>query len=240
MLEAAFWGLVGASSLVIGAVVALVTRPNHRFIGLMMAFGAGMLITSVSYGLIGDAIADNDAGSISLAMLFGAVVYYGIDRIIEGRGGDRPGIAASGEEIGSGPAIVIGAVLDGIPESFVLGLTVVSGEVDLALMAAIFVSNFPESLSSSASLAEAGWPRRNVIGMWTLIVLVSGLAALAGYAYFEGSARSGGHVQAFAAGAILAMLAEAMMPDGFKFGGRLAGVVTVLGFIAGIGLNSLQ
>ena len=173
-------------------------------------------------------------------MLLGAVVYYAIDRIIEDRGGDRPGIAASGEEIGNGPAIVIGAVLDGIPESFVLGLTVVSGEVDLALMAAIFVSNFPEGLASSASLAEAGWARRTVIGMWVLIALVSGSRG-AGRIRLLRRKRARRRARAgLRGGAILAMLAEAMMPDGFKFGGRLAGVVTVLGFIAGIGLNSLQ
>ena len=240
MLEAAIWGLIGASSLVLGAIVALTMHPGHRIIGLLMAFGAGMLITSVSYELVGDAIADGDAGSISVAMLIGALVYYAADRYIEGLGGDRPGLAASGEQIGGAPAIVVGAVLDGIPESFVLGLTVVSGSVNVALLAAVFVSNIPEALSSTAGLAEGSWSTRAILSMWTLIVVVSGLAAFAGYAYFtNNNNRTGKYVQAFAAGAILAMLTEAMMPDGFKFGGRLAGVFTVLGFIAGMGLNSV-
>jgi ZIP family zinc transporter len=137
---------------------------------------------------------------------------------------------------------VLGAVLDGIPESFVHGLTIVSGgEVSIAFMAAVFVSNFAESLAASASLADSGWTRQRVIGMWSLIAVVSALAAAAGFAYFEDrSALTGGRVQAFAAGAILAMLAETMIPEGFKFGGRFVGVLTVLGFIAGLGLNAFE
>jgi ZIP family zinc transporter len=242
VLEAAMWGFAGASSLLIGAIVALVTRPPHRVIGLVMAFGAGMLITSVSYELVGDAIAGDDAGIIALAMLAGALLFvvgnYAIDRL----GGDRPGIGASGEDVGSGPAIVLGTVLDGIPESFVLGLTIVTaGSVNVAFMVAVFVSNFPESLAASASLSDAGWQSRRIVAMWTMIALVSALAAAAGFAFFEMRGQlAGQRVQAFAAGAILAMLADAMMPEGFKFGGQLAGLATVLGFIAGIGLNSLD
>lgn len=242
MLEAGFWGLLGGSSLVAGAIVALATRPPHRVVGLIMGFGAGMLITSVSYELVGDAIAEGDAGAVSIAMLLGALVYVGGDMLIDRLGGDRPGIATPAEDVGSGPAIVLGAVLDGVPESFVLGLTVVSGgSVNVAFMAAVFISNLAESLSASASLADSGWARGRIVGMWVLIAVVSGVAAMAGYAFFEGRGElSGGRVQAFAAGAILAMLADAMMPEAFKWGGRFAGLATVLGFAAGIGLNSFD
>jgi ZIP family zinc transporter len=240
MFEAWFWGLFGASSLVLGALIALIAHPGHRVVGLVMAFGAGMLITSVAYELVGDAIAEGDAGAISLAMLAGALVYYAGDWYIDRLGGDRPRVATPGAEVGNGPAIVLGTVLDGIPESFVLGLTVVSGSVNIAFMVAVFVSNIPEALSASSSLHDAGWPGRRLIGMWSAIALVSSMAALAGYAFFQGHELAGQRVQAFAAGAILTMLADAMMPDGFKFGGKLAGVATVLGFIAGIGLNSFD
>jgi ZIP family zinc transporter len=242
MLEAGFWGLLGGSSLVVGALVALATRPRHLIVGLIMAFGAGMLITSVSYELVGEAIAGDDAGAVALAMLLGAMVYVGGDMMIDRLGGDRPRIGTSGDDVGNGPAIVLGAVLDGIPESFVLGLTVVSGGgVNVAFMLAVFISNFAESLSASASLSDGGWARGRIIGMWALIALVSGAAAMLGYAWFEDRGElSGSRVQAFAAGAILAMLADAMMPDGFKWGGRWAGLVTVLGFVAGIGLNSFD
>jgi ZIP family zinc transporter len=242
MFEAGFWGFIAGSSLVLGAALALVAHPGHRIVGLTMAFGAGMLITSIAYELVGDALAEGDAAGIAVAMLLGALVFVAGDIAIDRLGGDRPRMATPGEEVGSGPAIALGAVLDGIPESFVLGLTVLSqGSVNVAFMAAVFVSNIPEGLSASACLASSGWPRARILGMWTLIALVSGLAAFCGYAFFDNQgAFVAGRVQAFAAGAILAMLADAMMPDGFKFGGQFAGLVTVLGFVAGIGFNSFE
>jgi ZIP family zinc transporter len=242
MVEAGVWGFVAGSSLVLGAAIALAARPGHRVVGLTMAFGAGMLITSVSYELVGDAVAEGDTGGIAVAMLLGALVFVAGDMAIDRVGGDRPGIATPAEDVGSGPAIALGAVLDGIPESFVLGLTVLTqGSVNVAFLVAVFVSNIPEGLSASASLSDSGWSRARVLGMWMVIALVSGLAALCGYAFFDNrSALVGSRVQAFAAGAILAMLADAMMPDGFKFGGQFAGLATVLGFIAGIGLNTFE
>jgi ZIP family zinc transporter len=242
MFDAGFWGLLGGSSLVLGALIALFAHPGHRAVGIIMAFGAGMLITSVSFELVGDALDEGDVGATSIAMLLGALVYTGADMWIDRLGGDRPGIATPGDDVGNGPAIALGAVLDGIPESFVLGLTVLSnGSVNVAFMIAVFVSNIPEGLSASASLADGGWPRRRIVSMWTLIALVSALAAIGGYAFFDNvGALKGTLVQAFAAGAILAMLADAMMPDGFRFGGAFAGIATVLGFVAGIGLNSLD
>jgi ZIP family zinc transporter len=241
MAEAAFWGFIGAVSLIVGAWIAFAARPSHRVIGLIMAFGAGMLITSVSFELIGDALIEGDTGGVAIAMLLGAVVYYAADRYIASLGGDRPGINAA-EDVGNGPAIALGTLLDGIPESFVLGMTIVSGgSVSIAFLAAVCISNLSESISATASLTDAGWRRARVFGMWALIVAVSAIAAAAGYIFFEDrSSPTGGRVQAFAAGAILAMLAEAMMPEGFKFGGRFVGIVTVLGFIAGVGLNAFH
>ena len=241
MGEAAFWGCVSASSLVVGAGIALALRPPNHIVGLIMAFGAGMLISSVAYELVGEAIAEDDTGGVAVAMLIGAFVYYGADQFIEQLGGDRPGIDAAGD-VGNGPAIVLGTILDGIPESFVLGLTIVSGgSVSVAFMAAVFTSNLAESIAASASLDRAGWQRARIVGMWLAIVAISTIAAAAGYAFFEDrSGVTGARVQAFAAGAILAMLAEAMIPEGFRFGGRFVGVVTVLGFVAGVGLNAFE
>jgi ZIP family zinc transporter len=137
---------------------------------------------------------------------------------------------------------VLGTVLDGIPESFVLGLTVLTqGSVNMAFLTAVFVSNIPEALSASTSLHDGGWTGGRILGMWTLIAAVSAVAAMCGYVFLDGrSPVVGMRIQAFAAGAILAMLADAMMPDGFAFGGKFAGLATVLGFVTGIGLTSLE
>jgi ZIP family zinc transporter len=234
MLTAGFWGLVSGSSLVIGAVIALSFRPERRIVGLVMGFGAGALISAVAYELVGDAIAHDESVAISIAMLLGAGTFIAGDWLIDRAGGGEA-------EGGRGPAIVLGAVLDGIPESFVLGLSFVGGGgASVALVAAIFLSNLPEALGATSDLVDAGWRRARVVGMWVLIMVVSALASAAGYAFFDArSDLSGVLAQGFAAGAILAMLTDTMVPESFESGGRFAGLATVLGFILAVALGGL-
>ena len=130
-------------------------------------------------------------------------------------------------------------MLDGLPESFVLGLSFIEGAGgSIAFVAAVFLSNLPEALGATASLERSGWPSARILLMWGALVAVSTVAAAAGYAFFDArSALTGLHVQAFAAGAILAMLADTMIPEGFREGGRFAGIVLVLGFIFAVALS---
>jgi len=137
---------------------------------------------------------------------------------------------------------VLGIVLDGIPESVVLGLTVLeAGSVSAALLVAVFLSNLPEALAATAGLAESGWRRGRILGLWVLVMLVSALAALAGYGLFDtASPATIAFVLAFAGGAVLTMLADTMMPEAFEHGGKLVGVVTTLGFGLAFAISAID
>jgi ZIP family zinc transporter len=133
-------------------------------------------------------------------------------------------------------------VLDGIPESIVLGLTLLGGEgVSIAMLAAVFLSNLPEALAATVGLRSAGWPSARIVGLWVLVTAVSGVAALLGYAVLDGaSPRTIAFVLSFAAGAILTMLADTMMPEAFEHGGRYVGLATTAGFGLAFGLSALE
>jgi ZIP family zinc transporter len=238
------WGVLAASSLVIGAIVALVFRISLRAIGLIMGFGAGVLVSALSFDLVEEA-ADKATGSgWAVGGLFaGCLVFFFGDRLIDGLGGGgRKDATGEDQEGGSALAIVLGTVLDGIPESMVIGLTIYEGgAVGAAYLAAVFISNLPESISSTSGLVTGGWKRSRILWMWIAIALVSGLASLAGYALFQDSSPDTvAFVLAFAAGAILTMLAQTMIPEAFKHGGKLVGVVTTLGFAVAFTIHTLD
>jgi ZIP family zinc transporter len=137
---------------------------------------------------------------------------------------------------------VLGIVLDGIPESIVIGVTLLSGEgVGIAVLAAVFLSNLPEAAAATTGLRTSGWSGGRILGLWTLVALVSALASLAGYALFDGaSADALAFVLAFAGGAILTMLADTLMPEAFEKGGAQAGLVTSVGFALAFALTALE
>jgi ZIP family zinc transporter len=139
-------------------------------------------------------------------------------------------------------AIVLGTVLDGIPESIVVGLTLLSGQgLSIAMVAAVFVSNLPESMAASTGLRRGGVSRLRILGMWALVVLASAAAAALGYALLGGaSERWIATVQAFAAGAILTMLADSMMPEAFESGGPAAGLATTAGFALAFAISAWE
>jgi ZIP family zinc transporter len=235
MLEAGSWGLVAASSLVLGALVAFAVNVPQRIQGLVLAFGAGILFGAVAYELVEDAAEASMIG-IDVAVGFGAgaIVFYvgslAIDRM---SGGDGKGRLDSRRDARAGGlATVLGAVLDGVPESIVLGLSLVpGGGVGFPVLVAVFLSNLPESLSATEDLVAGGFARRRVIGLWLVVAIASAAAAGLGFALLDAAPLSlvvG--MQAFAAGAILAMLAESMIPEAYEIGGRPVGLATALGF----------
>ena len=242
-MGAAFgWGTLAASSLVIGALVALRFSIGLRTIGLVMAFGAGVLISAVSFDLIEEA-SDMASGQapVAVGLFAGCLVFFGGDRLIDRLGGSGRKRAAGADGDSSALAIVLGTVLDGIPESAVIGLTIYQGgAVGAAYLTAVFLSNLPEAISATTGLVTGGWRRSRVLWMWIAIVAVSGIASLGGYALFqESSPDTVAVVLAFAAGAILTMLANTMMPEAFEHSGKLVGVVTTLGFAAAYAIHSL-
>jgi zinc transporter, ZIP family len=243
VLEAFAWGLIASSSLIIGGTVALRFEISNSALGLVMAFGAGVLISAVAYELVLEAYTTSAGfGGVGWGLLAGALTFFAGDTLIDGMGGhDRK--AMHGPEEGSSPlAIVLGIVLDGIPESIVLGLSLVSGEgIGLAVLAAVFLSNLPEALAATSGLTRSGWPGGRIMRLWGAVVVVSGLSALLGFGLFEdASPGTVAFINAFAGGAILTMLADTMMPEAFKYGGKLVGLVTTLGFFLAFIITTLE
>ncbi|WP_322938394.1 ZIP family metal transporter [Nocardioides bizhenqiangii] len=249
MGEAFVWGLVASTSLVIGALFAFWFHISLRAIGLIMGFGAGVLISAVSFDLIEEA-AETSLGSgwVAAGVFAGCLVFFGGDRLIDRLGGGGRKDATGGEDAtdgeeegGSALPIVLGTVLDGIPESMVIGLTIYEGgAVGAAYLAAVFLSNLPESISATTGLLKGGWKKSRLLWMWIGIAVISGLSSLTGYAVFQDSSDDTvAFVLAFAAGAILTMLANTMMPEAFKHGGKLAGVITTLGFVVAYSIHAL-
>ena len=208
-----------------------------------MGFGAGVLISAVAFDLVEEAV-DMQVGhwAAVTGIFAGCGVFFGGDWLIDRFGGAERKDARGAQESGSALAIVLGTVLDGIPESMVIGLTIYQGgAVGAAYLTAVFISNLPEAISSTAGLAAGGWHRSRIIWMWTAIALVSGVASLAGYALFQSSSPDTvAFVLAFAGGAILTMLADTMMPEAYEHGGKLVGVVTTLGFVIALVIHTLE
>ena len=243
-MGAAFgWGLLAASSLVIGALVAIWLNISLRAIGLIMGFGAGVLISAVAFDLVEEASEKSSgSGAVAIGVFAGCFVFFGGDWLISRLGGGDRKDATGDQQSGSALAIVLGTVLDGIPESMVIGLTIFEGgAVGAAYLAAVFISNLPEAISSTTGLASGGWKKSRILWMWIAIAVISGLASLAGYGLFQDSSPATvAFVLAFAAGAILTMLADTMMPEAFEHGGKLVGVVTTLGFAVAYAIHTLD
>ena len=240
MFEAFFWGALGASALLIGAMVAYIAAPSPRVIAVVMALGTGMLIGSVSFELIDQAVQTTDVALVGVYTLLGAAVFTVGDRLLERRGGgdrkDTEGAQATGAPL----AIVLGSVLDGIPESFVLGLTVLQGQVSVALLTGVLLSNLPEGMSSSSGLRLAGWHRSRVVWMWLLVIAVSAASAALGYILLDPSTgRTGAFAQGFAAGALLTMVSDTMLPEAFQVEGLSTGWLVAIGFAISIILSAL-
>jgi zinc transporter, ZIP family len=243
MAEAFGWGAVASSSLIIGGLLALRVDIRGRALGLIMAFGAGVLISAVSFELVEEA-ADTSAGNggVPLGLFAGCLAFFVGDQLIDRLGGAERKSSLGRQQGGSPLGIVLGIVLDGIPESIVIGLTILTGGgVSAAMLVAVFLSNLPEAIAATSGLSISGWQARRIIGLWVLIAAVSSLAAGLGYGAFgDASPRTIAFVLSFAGGAILTMLAETMMPEAFEHGHKLVGVFTTLGFALAFFVSSLE
>jgi zinc transporter, ZIP family len=233
MIAAGAWGLLGGAALVLGALLGLVRSIPARTIALVMAFGAGVLISALAFELTAEAYDAAGGRAVVLGLLGGALVFYAGDWVIDHRGGDQRKRSGGQQSDGAPLAIVLGALLDGIPESVAIGVSLLGGNpVGGAVVAAVFLSNIPESLSATTGLRKAGHTVRWVLLLWTAVAVVSGLAAALGYGLLGGASPEViATIDAFAAGAILTMLADTMMPEAFDGGGSLVGLVTTMGFV---------
>jgi ZIP family zinc transporter len=240
MFEAFLWGALAASTLLAGALVAYITTPSKKVIAVVMALGAGLLIGSVAFELIDEALKTTVVAVVGLYTLIGAAVFTLGNRYLDAHGGGDRKDADGDQASGSPLAIVFGSVLDGVPESFVLGLTVLQGEVSVALLIGIALSNLPEGLSSSSGLRVAGWARGRVVKMWTLVIVVSAVSAALGYALLDpASGRTGALAQGFAAGALLAMVTDTMLPEAYEEERISTGSLVAIGFAISLMLSAI-
>jgi zinc transporter, ZIP family len=241
-LGAAGWGAIAASSLVIGALIALARPVARRPLGLIMAFGSGVLLSSVAYELVEEAVAVGGQLPLAVGLGSGALVFFLGNRFIDARGAAGMGTMRGPSSPESGLAIVLGAALDGIPESVVLGLTMSSGGgVSIAFLAAVFMSNLPEGIAGTAGLRAGGWRPRPIIRLWLIVVVASAVAALVGATVLAGGqGELHAFILGFAGGAILTMLADTLIPEAFEHAGGAAGLLTTLGFGVAFALTLLD
>jgi ZIP family zinc transporter len=243
-LQAGGWGLFAGAALVIGAAIGWFVRVPQRAVAGVMAFGSGVLISALSFELMDEAYRRGGFGATALGFLGGSVVYTIANKLLAMKGAKnrkRSGDKHPSTDDASGAAIAVGALLDGIPESIVIGLSMLGGAgVSMVAVAAIFLSNVPEGLSSVAGMKKVGRSFGYVFGVWGGIAVASGLAALAGYTLFDGaSAEVVAATTATAAGGILTMLVETMIPEAFEAAHDYAGLIAVAGFLAAFALSKL-
>jgi zinc transporter, ZIP family len=229
MAAALGWGALAASSLVIGALLSVARDWPEQLVGLVLAFGAGALIAAVSFELAEEGVQIGGAGAVAIGFAVGAVTYFVLDGLVE-RGRSDPA-----------SALALGAFLDGIPEQLVLGLGLAAGDkISIGLLGAIFVSNLPEAIGSAADMRAEGRRRETILRLWIAVAVVCTLASVAGYAIADSlSGELEGGFNGFAAGALLVMLADSMIPEARK-AGRTTGLATAFGFAVAAGLSSLS
>lgn len=235
VLASALLGLVGALPLLIGAWIVLRRRPHERTVGLIAAFGAGALISAISFELVEDAAAKSEALTLAVSIGLGAVVYYVGDRLLDRRAGAAQSSRARGQ------ALMMGAALDGIPESFILGMSVAAGlGFEVSFLVAVVVSNLPEGMASTAELlSDPEMTKPRILRMWLIVVAVCAASAALGGVSATLSASTGAVAEAFAAGALLTMLIDDLVPEAREQGGIAAGLVATLGFGVAFALHQL-
>ncbi len=236
MLSALAWGALAAGSLVLGAVFAILREWPDRLVGLVLAFGAGALISAVAFELAEDGVKLGGAAAVGLGFALGALTYFGLDELV-----DRPGRGSAGDS-DPAKALALGAFLDGVPEQLVLGLGLAAGgEISVSLMVAIFISNLPEAIGSASKMRAERRSDAVILRLWILVAAVCTIATLVGFGI--GDAITGeleGGINGFAAGALLVMLSDSMIPEARRNAGRPSGLAVALGFAVATALSQLS
>ncbi|MCZ8522168.1 MULTISPECIES: ZIP family metal transporter [Paenibacillus] len=248
MWQAAMWGAVSGSAVLLGALAAILFDIPKKIIGYIMAFGTGVLIGAAAYELLGESVRDGGLMPTTAGFLIGAAVFTGFDVYISRKGGakrKRSGHDQEGGEAeagGSGLAIFAGTVMDAVPESIMIGASLLEGgSVSWLLVIAIFLSNIPEGLSSTAGLRKGGYSKPKILVLWAAVMIISSLCSLGGYAFMENASEAVlAFIAAFAGGGIIAMVASTMMPEAYEEGGPVIGFIASLGLLVSLVLDHLS
>ncbi|ASA21745.1 ZIP family metal transporter [Paenibacillus donghaensis] len=245
MWNAVLWGAISGSAVLIGAALALFLAIPKKLIGFIMAFGTGVLIGAAAYELLDDSANNGGLTPTIIGFMAGAGVFTLFDWYISRKGGagrkrsSRSG--TTGTSGGSGLAIFAGTVLDAIPESIMIGASLISGQgVSLLLVIAIFISNIPEGLSSTAGLKQDGYPKGRIMLLWLGVLVISTLASAGGYVFLDhASGFTTALIASFAGGGIISMVSSSMMPEAYEEGGPLIGLMAALGMLCSLILDHL-
>ncbi len=224
----AFWfGVATAVPLIVGAAIGLRWQLPTPVLAVLMAFGAGTLTAAASEELFGPAFRSEGVLLAGVALMAGAGVYVLASHQLD----SRMGAAAAGW------ALLLGAVLDGIPENVALGVGLVEGG-SIVLLVAIVVGNVPEAVSSGALLGRSSFGPVRAIGLWVLTGVVLVACTMGAYAASDVlGGTSIALVQAFAGGATIAVLADTLFPEAYREGGWWVGVATAAGFLTAFALG---
>jgi ZIP family zinc transporter len=232
-------GLLAGGALVVGAVIAWFVRVPARVVAAVMAFGSGVLISALAFDLVEEAEESGGFVPTMGGFLAGAIVYVALNLLLDRRNArNRRG---SGEDPGTGTGIAIGALLDGVPETAVLGLSMTTGSgLSIPVLAAVVISNLPEGLASTAELKSSSRSARYVFTLWIGIAIACAISSLGGYLLLDGApVEVTAFVTAIAAGAILAMICDTMIPEAFRDAKAFTGLLAVLGFFASFAIHAL-
>jgi zinc transporter, ZIP family len=231
------------SSLILGVVIGTSLKISQKIIAAIMAFGSGVLICALTFGLMEEAFKHGGFDAIIIGFLLGGLVFITGDFLIHRIGGRNHKGKAHFESTRetNGQAIVLGSLLDGVPESIALGVALLSKNgIGLLMLVAIFISNLPESLSSIDDLQREGLSKKRIYLIWSTVSICVALSVVLSFLFLEKlDLNALGIIESFASGAILAMLADSMMPEAYEYGGFMIGFLTMLGFLTAFILSKI-
>ncbi|MEL3971975.1 ZIP family metal transporter [Rossellomorea oryzaecorticis] len=233
MYQAALWGGIASLSLFLGALAGILFTIPKRITAFIMAFGTGLITGSATFDLLSEAKGNADLLSITFMFLAGAAIFTVFELWISRKGGSQRKRSNKNPNNHSGLAIYIGTLMDAIPESIIIGISFLGGQsIQWVFIIAIFISNFPEALSSSIGLKLDQYSTRKILILWGSVVVVSSLSSLLGYTFLQNAPESTEYlIGAFGAGGLLAMVSSTMLPEAFEEGGPVVGFISSLGII---------
>ncbi|WP_062237174.1 ZIP family metal transporter [Fictibacillus sp. FJAT-27399] len=243
MWSAAMWGGISGSAVLLGAIAAMAFPIKKKIIGFIMAFGTGVLIGAATYELLGESVHSGGLFPTSMGFVTGAVVFTVLDLIVSRKGAQKRKRSAGqdGAPSGSGLAIFIGTVMDAIPESIIIGASLIeNNSVSWLLVIAIFISNIPEGLSSTSGMLKSNISKQKILILWITVLVISAFCSWAGYIFLEDASEDlMAIIASFAAGGIITMVGSTMLPEAFEEGGSLVGLIASIGLLASLILTKI-